>query len=94
MTDLVEVLARAIYDEADSGRYGGHLSDYRFHDGRTCLDGAWDLNAFARAALTAIETAGYRVVPVEPTAEMLAGVPDWDEAVWRTMLAAARKLTP
>lgn len=45
----------------------------------------------AADTLTALEAAGYVVVPREPTKEMLRGVPDWDRAVWETMLASSQK---
>lgn len=64
-TDIIEAVARAIYEAAkQSGEYVG---DYRFYDsGETTLDGQFDLNAIARAALSAIEASGtHRVVPVE-----------------------------
>lgn len=105
--DLVEVLARAIYDEAEKPKNsdGGHVSDYGFHGGQTCLDGNWDLNDFVRAGLAALEAEGYRVVPVEPTQQMVDQ--SWVYAVevdmipltatrrvWASMLAAAPKVTP
>lgn len=55
-----------------------------------------------RAAITAIEKAGYRLVPLKPTDKMKAA---WSEAYpgpdendceveWSAMLAAAPKVTP
>lgn len=55
----------------------------------------------ARACLAALESAGYRVVPVEPTQEMLIAareaanqsyIPNGSWA-WEIMLAAAPKVT-
>jgi hypothetical protein len=53
----------------------------------------------AKAAIAALEAAGYAVVPVEPTAEMNCVLdddeadralqdPDWRRIVWRAMVAA------
>jgi hypothetical protein len=47
----IERVAKAIYDEANKQDY---VSIYRFHDGDTTLDGRFDLDAFARAAIEAL----------------------------------------
>ena len=86
MTDLVEVLARAI-----SGRIYGderieHALPHTQEKMRQC----------ARSALTALESAGYRVVPVEPTPEMKwAMFEQGDISIngYRCALAAAPKVT-
>jgi hypothetical protein len=47
----------------------------------------------AADAITALEASGkWKIVPVEPTEEMLRGVPDWDRAVWQAMLLASPKV--
>lgn len=89
MTDVVEIMARAIYDAADKEDY---VSDYRFHDGDTCFDGNFNLDALARAALTALESAGWCVVPREPTPRMNRAFVDAQhdgKSVWSAMLSAA-----
>jgi len=54
------------------------------------FDNTYDI---ADAVLTAIEEAGYAVVPVEPTYEMIqAANPKWDLDVnWQAMIKAAAK---
>lgn len=49
----------------------------------------------ARAALSSVEAAGYRVVPVEPTPEMVNSysIPGRMRAMWAAALAAAPKVT-
>ena len=88
---LVEVVARGMQTAEEWSTFWGH-------------DDACKL---AQAALRAIEAAGYRIVPVEPTEEMLKkGVhafqhsyasedtlADW-RANYRAMLAAAPKVVP
>ena len=95
MTNLVETVARAIGETA-----------YGFVD--PCMTNTWaSSHDLARAALTAIEAAGYRVVPVEPTERMeMAGkcelvtheMPVWGakyiaKMAYTAMLAAAPKVT-
>lgn len=53
----------------------------------------WDWKPEARAALAAIQASGtHVVVPVEPTNEMIRAAWDlnWNEAIWKAMLEAAR----
>lgn len=78
--DIVEVMARAIAAQ-DDATGGSRYSAY------------W-LN-LARAALTALEEAGYAVVPREPTEAMVKAA--WGQTeyfgqereIWATMLAAS-----
>jgi hypothetical protein len=61
--------------------------------------GLWRVEAVARAALAAIDAAGYAVVPKEPSEAMriaaintglpMRGEPPLYEKLWRAMLAAA-----
>ncbi len=71
MTNPTEIVARAIFDAAEKQDY---VSYYRFHDGDTCLDGHFNLDRIAEAAiaayLTALSEAGYVVVPRLPTDRM------------------------
>jgi hypothetical protein len=88
MTDLVDVIAEAMNTTSSVGEWGEYPP----------------FNRFARLALSAIEQAGYRVVPVNPDYSMLLaggdelecnyGVPSGTENMWTAMLKAAPKLTP
>ena len=75
MADLVETVARAIAEYGTS-----HFGDDSPFDEQSQLQRAMRLGE-ARAALSAIEAAGYRVVPVEPTEAMI-------EASWQTTIRA------
>ena len=50
----------------------------------------------ARAALSAISAAGWRVVPVKRTPEMIQAGEGWAsvQSAWEEMLIAAPKVTP
>ena len=53
--DLIETTAKAIYEAFDArSKYGQHVSIYKFHGGETCLDGQFDLDLVARAAIEAV----------------------------------------
>lgn len=90
MDELVEKIGRAIEDacwEAEVESIPGSFVPRE----------AWP--RVARAALTELEQAGYVVVPVEPTEEMIdagwAYVHNEDAAgTWRSMLSARPKVTP
>ena len=90
---LIEAVAKALHDTVPGSEAWGIYPAIRAH-----------FAAKARAALSAIEANGYRVVPVEPTGRMIAdgaGVnlgkdPDLINVAsitWRAMLSAAPKLT-
>ena len=73
--ELIEVMARAIWKDD----YGAMLYEAREYSGQPNGESAWRevewMREAATAALTAIEAAGMRVVPVEPTVPMIkAGV--------------------
>lgn len=98
MTDtdaLVEAVAKAIQDTTCRV-----ISEDSLGVVATSLPDDECVNA-ARAALSAIEANGYRVVPVEPTQEMLSDGASWEDScskvvvgdVYRAMLSAAPKLT-
>jgi hypothetical protein len=80
MTTLIEMMAKAI-DQSDEAVGGERHMEY-WHD-------------LARAALAAIEAAGYRVVPVQPTPDMLFELYDRANTTkaYADMLAAAPKVT-
>lgn len=101
MTDLVEVMARAICiqqgrdpDEGVKGIGSGILGVgeptpvWKYAEG------------MVRAAVGALESAGYRVVPIEPTMEMRAAAREYADQfyisdgawAWPIMLAAAPKV--
>lgn len=103
MADLVEVLAHRIANQ------------WLLDDQQKAIEGGCDVmlridpylpkaRVDVAFTLAALEAAGYRVVPVEPTAEMIAAwgttePPEWqadDDAYcrtgWRDMLAAAPKI--
>lgn len=95
MTDLIEKVARAIYDEADKHHKdrGEYVGTYRWRDGDTLLDGDFDLNRFAKAAIQTI----LREM-MEPTEKMLGAghkVNDGDyfdgPDEWKAMLKAFAK---
>jgi hypothetical protein len=101
--DLVEIVARAIYHAADEQDY---VSDYKFHGGiDTCFDGNFDLSQIAARILTAIESSGRRIVPVEMTDLMaVSAVDDFDQmgvdvdramvrSAWSAALSASPKVT-
>lgn len=115
MSDLAEVAARGTY--AKNGWWRpvtpGDDGKGRYRDGGTMTFRAveWDdlddeerggLILDAHNALAAIEKAGHRIVPVEPTKKMndagwLTEDHDgWDgpRDCWDAMLAAAPKVTP
>lgn len=72
---LIELMAKAI-DQSDDAVGGERHMEY-WHD-------------LARAALSAIESAGYRIVPVEPTEEMeTAGILAQDAAAGTNNIARA-----
>lgn len=83
MSDLVEIAADAMGAPTDDNEWGEYPPFKRF----------------ARLAITAIEKAGYRIVPVEPTEAMVAAgdeaTPIGDlkvcEGIYAAMLAAAPK---
>ena len=88
----------------DSNRLIEAMVDAMFEaDGNGAPNAPWiDL---ARASITAIEAAGYRVVPVEPTEEMADAGTDarWQSVIrdannvreiWTAMLSAAPKVSP
>src|SRR3954470_14500974 len=97
---LVDQLARAIYmthwkpADPDSGRPGAPVWENASNNVRE-----W-VTAQAEAAIAAAGNAGYAIVPVEPTPEMLAPFdeedvadrmlqrPSWATEIWATMLAA------
>lgn len=88
---MIDRVAKAIYDAANAEDY---VSDYRFHDGDTTLDGRFNLDKFARAAIEAMR---------EPTKAMLkdgwehTADPCWEDDVadcWRAMIDAALSEKP
>lgn len=89
MSELVKVASDALRQEIARPRY----STLDKVPGRSAANDA--LAGMALAVLTAIEKAGHRLVPVEPTPEMLAAV-RWDDddarAGWDCMLSAAPKV--
>jgi hypothetical protein len=61
MTDgMVERVAKAIYEAFDRGGKGEYVGDYRFPRGEvgsdTTLDGKWNLDDIARAAIDAMKS--------------------------------------
>lgn len=96
MTNLIETMAKAIHwDETPSG--GVPWDNLKARDRIAWISPA-------RAALAAIEAAGYRVAPVEPTGAMVDAanrcsdsaeyLTTWDTpAVIRAAIAAAPKVT-
>ena len=98
-TPLIEAIARAMADELESN--GAYVKG----DLRKCLidGGLLDMHDIAQAALTVITEAGYAVVPVEPTQDMIsAGIIErhdqptpeaWSlatENIYRAMIQAAQ----
>jgi hypothetical protein len=85
MTDspssIIETVARAIIDAEMPMRLASHAIS---------LDDAKDL---ARAALLAIEGAGYAIVPIEPTEAML-DAPNWRADAGRGVYAALLSSRP
>lgn len=90
MSEMVERVAKAIFDilnkENTSGEY---IGDYRFHGKETTLDGSFDLNIAAKAAIEAMR---------EPTDEMviqgMLGIvvaPDNSKTIYQAMIDAALK---
>lgn len=69
---LAEALKQALIDEG-----GDAFMDKTDSTDNFRIDGSVDLNVVMRALLTTIEKAGYKVVPVEPTEEMLRAVVPW-----------------
>lgn len=101
MADLVEAVRAALCAEQclSVHRTGACVTP----DGACLLQRP--MSRVARAALSAIEAAGYRVVPMEPTEAMARAVRDPREAngsplskgfrdTWRAALAAAPKVQP
>lgn len=88
--ELIETMARAMCRAKWFGIFPVSILNEK-------VEGFWKMEVVnVIAALTAIEAAGMRVVPVEPTFKMLeAG--DWADAdggakdVWRAMLHAAQE---
>ncbi len=79
MSDLGEIVANAMGAPTDDNEWGEYPPFKRF----------------ARLAITAIEKAGHRIVPVEPTFEMRKVCSfETAEVEWPAMLAAAPKVTP
>jgi hypothetical protein len=64
MTDIAEIMARAMLQSLRDAKAGIAYTGYRVSTGEV------DLESFARAALTALQESGYVVVPVVPTEEM------------------------
>jgi len=95
--DLVETLRKAIccqgkrcHVEVVKEREGGkYLTDL------PCYALGPDVGDSLRAVLSAIEAAGYAVVPMKPTLEMVAAIPDGGDIykIWAAMLAARPKVT-
>lgn len=93
MTNIVELMARA-----EAQRMGCAWSGMCDADNTEC-----DCRANIRATLTALQDAGYAIVPVEPTDDMMAAVDcvgekrkwlsgrAW-EAGYRAMIAATPKV--
>lgn len=74
-SETVEAVAEAIYREFNKRAYVGQ---YKFYGDDTCLDGQFDLSEIAQAAISCLETLGWKavpegwtLVPVEPTPEMV-----------------------
>jgi hypothetical protein len=94
---LIETMARAMWKDD----YGAMLHEAREYSGQPNGESAWRevewMREAAAAALTAVEAAGMRVVPVEPTASMIrAGDERWlcDEyadAIYRAMVLSAQE---
>lgn len=84
MSDLIEAMARAICGEAG---YDKPWEAFNASERDMFVD-------CARAALAAIEAAGYRIVPVEPTWEMLEAGQAADREVGFHSLAAAIAAAP
>lgn len=95
-------LARAIHDDLYSnGESDAWMSGKCPLDSVT-IDGDVDLVKAARAILTTIKEAGYAIVPVRPTEEMLRAVDDEDEdkfvargravSAWQAMIAASPQI--
>lgn len=63
MADVVEVMAKAIYDDA--------FTDGHVDEGEVSMKYC---RSAAQAALSALDAAGYAVVPKEPQARIIAGV--------------------
>jgi len=106
MTDLIETVARAIADRHDNYEWDMRPGNHGPHNNEPMPKEAFIDEA--RAAIHAIEAAGYRIVPVEPTEEMLKNGDlclmgcrdDYGEScyggrhVWAELLAAAPKVVP
>lgn len=103
MTDLVETLARALCVVAGHDPHGPTCDIYVPDDPHAGIPWA-GYRRDARAIVAALESAGYRVVPVEMTEAMIAAAwaPRYDpdqapttatKASWSSVLAAAPKVT-
>lgn len=106
MTNLIETMAKAMAERIIRGEAGELLQFISEDEMRASIDRMWRewCEPDARAALSAIEAAGYRVVPVEPTEVMVSFTHDelcepedptdsQIRAVWALMLYAAPKVT-
>ncbi len=88
----VERRARAIYEEdSESGYCGGDDEDGIEWRSDEYLDAVWDSWLdIARATFVADDAAGYALVPVEATAEMVrAAMPRWFRDFDKTNVNAA-----
>lgn len=94
---MIEAMARAEYEDD----YGGSMEPLNWDKADELTRSMWREGIVA--AIRAAEAAGYKLVPVEPTQEMLDAATQemldasWDEPIgqveWKAMIEAAPKLT-